>query len=78
MPNWKKVIVSGSDASLNNLNVANAITASGLYVSGSIIQFDLTQSFTPNFVITYDTSSYDLTFAPVAPGSSGTQGIIGP
>jgi hypothetical protein len=30
MPNWKKVIVSGSDASLNSLNVATALTASGL------------------------------------------------
>ncbi len=28
MPNWKKVIVSGSEASLNNLFVDNAITAS--------------------------------------------------
>jgi len=31
MPNWKKLIVSGSDASLNTLNVNNALTASGLY-----------------------------------------------
>ena len=30
MPNWKKIIVSGSDASLNSLNVATALTASGL------------------------------------------------
>ena len=28
MPNWKKLIVSGSDAALNSLNVANAVTAS--------------------------------------------------
>jgi hypothetical protein len=28
MPNWKKVIVSGSDASLNSLYVTNAVTAS--------------------------------------------------
>ena len=28
MPNWKKLVVSGSDASLNSLNVANAVTAS--------------------------------------------------
>jgi hypothetical protein len=28
MPNWKKVIVSGSDASLNSLNVSNGITGS--------------------------------------------------
>ena len=30
MPNWKKVIVSGSDAALNSLNVTSALTASGL------------------------------------------------
>ena len=28
MPNWKKLVVSGSDASLNSLNVNNAVTAS--------------------------------------------------
>ena len=27
MPNWKKLIVSGSDASLNSLNVTNNVTA---------------------------------------------------
>lgn len=30
MPNWKKVIVSGSDAALNSLNVTSSLTASGL------------------------------------------------
>jgi len=30
MPNWKKVIISGSDAALNSLVVTNAITSSGL------------------------------------------------
>lgn len=30
MPNWKKVIVSGSDAALNSLNVTTSLTASGL------------------------------------------------
>ena len=30
MPNWKKLIVSGSDAALNSLNVTSALTASGL------------------------------------------------
>lgn len=32
MPNWKKLIVSGSDASLNNLTVNNTVSAS--YFSG--------------------------------------------
>jgi len=30
MPNWKKLIVSGSDAALNSLNITSALTASGL------------------------------------------------
>lgn len=30
MPNWKKIIVSGSDASLNSLYVSSSFTASGL------------------------------------------------
>ena len=30
MPNWKKVIVSGSDAVLNSLDVVSSLTASGL------------------------------------------------
>jgi len=35
MPNWKKVIVSGSDASLNSLVVANNVTISGSLANGS-------------------------------------------
>lgn len=35
MPNWKKLIVSGSDASLNNLTVNNAVTASAFVGDGS-------------------------------------------
>jgi hypothetical protein len=30
MPNWKKLIYSGSDANLNSLNITNGLTASGL------------------------------------------------
>jgi len=42
MPNWKKVIVSGSDAALNSLNVTNLLSVTGssnltgsLNISGS-------------------------------------------
>ena len=39
MPNWKKVIVSGSDAALNSLNITNGLTVTGsLNVSGSTTQ----------------------------------------
>ena len=46
MPNWKKVIVSGSDAALNSLNVTSHFTASGLIyptvdgTSGQVILTD--------------------------------------
>ena len=35
MPNWKKLIVSGSDASLNTLTVNNAVTAGSFVGDGS-------------------------------------------
>jgi hypothetical protein len=35
MPNWKKLIVSGSSAHLYNLNVASAVTASYFVGDGS-------------------------------------------
>lgn len=35
MPNWKKLIVSGSDAALSNLDVTNAVTASFFVGDGS-------------------------------------------
>jgi hypothetical protein len=35
MPNWKKLIVSGSDAALNSLNITTSLTASGnIYPTG--------------------------------------------
>ena len=36
MPNWKKLIVSGSDANLNSLNIAADLTA-----SNALITYDL-------------------------------------
>jgi hypothetical protein len=37
MPSWKKVIISGSDAELNSLNVTTALTASGsAEITGSL------------------------------------------
>ena len=37
MPNWKKLIVSGSSANLLNLNVTNAVTASAFRGDGSAL-----------------------------------------
>ena len=35
MPNWKKVIVSGSDATLNNITASGNISASGTITAAS-------------------------------------------
>ena len=46
MPNWKKLVVSGSDASLQSLNITSALTASGLIypltdgTSGQVLSTD--------------------------------------
>ena len=37
MPNWKKLIVSGSSANLTNLSVTNAVTASYFKGDGSAL-----------------------------------------
>ena len=44
MPNWKKLLVSGSNAELNKLNVSTSFTSSGIHyptsdgLSGQFIQ----------------------------------------
>tara|TARA_R110000782_G_scaffold839_4_gene2993 strand:+ start:3647 stop:4810 length:1164 start_codon:yes stop_codon:yes gene_type:complete len=37
MPNWKKIIVSGSDASLTSLNISGNLTASAAYLESASI-----------------------------------------
>ena len=46
MPNWKKLITSGSNASLASLNVSSAITGSALTISGNSTVNNLTSSGT--------------------------------
>jgi hypothetical protein len=55
MPNWKKVIVSGSDASLNSLNVSSGITGSLLGTASYA-----TNALTASYVATAQTASYVL------------------
>jgi hypothetical protein len=62
MPSWKKVIISGSDAALNSLNVSTSLTASGITypntdgTSGQVVTTDgagnLTFSNVENTTIT--------------------------
>ena len=44
MPNWKKIITSGSDATLNSLNVTSGVTGS-LFGTASYATQALTASF---------------------------------
>lgn len=60
MPSWKKVIISGSDAALNSLNVTTNVTASSF-----------TGSFTGSFLGTASYATQALS-ASYAPGTSQT------
>lgn len=73
MPNWKKLVVSGSDASLNSLSVTNAVTAS--FFTGSFtgdgsgltnltvdISSLVTNSSFDDFTSSYNTGSFTGSF----------------
>ena len=51
MPNWKKIVLSGSSANLNNLTVDNAITASSLSVTGDITANRLTTNIVTQSIL---------------------------
>ena len=63
MPNWKKIITSGSDATLNSLNVTSGVTGS-LFGTASYATQALTASFatTSSFSNTTKVNSATLTF----------------
>ena len=63
MPSWKRVIVGGSDASLNSLNISAALTASGLMyptIDGTLGQALVTDG------------SGHLSFSTISSGGTGT------
>jgi hypothetical protein len=82
MPNWKKVIVSGSNASLNSLNVTSGLTVTGSFttvlgnglISGSLAIGNVTASATfgridaSNDVVAFSTSDINLkeNFTPIS------------
>ena len=78
MPNWKKVIVSGSDASLNSLNVTTYISASSfngshtgsLLGTASYASNALTASYVAN------ASSFPYTGSAIITGSLGVTGSV--
>ena len=61
MPNWKKVIISGSDAALNSLEITTHLTASGLIyptvdgTDGQALMTDGSGNLTFDDLITYVT-----------------------
>ena len=72
MPNWKKVIVSGSDATLNNIEATGGLTLGSLPTQTS-----------ENTILTIDSSGIvgtkEQSAGPQGPqGPVGTQGPTGP
>lgn len=63
MPNWRKVIVSGSDASLYSLKVTNGITGS-LFGTAS-------HATSASYALTVTTASYALTASFALNGGGG-------
>ena len=86
MPNWKKLIVSGSDAELNSLNITTALTASGLIyptIDGNLNEVLTTDGagnlfFSANgsSVFPY-TGSAIISGSLIVTGSSNLQGVTG-
>ncbi len=86
MPNWKKVIVSGSDASLNNITlsgnliVTGSTTVTSLIVSQSLFQYGTNTDVDTGTetVITIATGSYRSAFFDyvVVSGSNARAGTV--
>ena len=87
MPNWKKVIVSGSDASLNSLFVLTSITGSSFtgsftgslfgtssWASNAVTASYATQALTASYVAY--ASSFPYTGSALITGSLGVTGSI--
>jgi hypothetical protein len=71
MPNWKKVLVSGSDASLNSLYVNTSVTASifsgsfsgSLFGTSSWSRNSLTASSADNFIVRNNLTASNASFS---------------
>ena len=55
MPNWKKLITSGSNAALNTLNVTTSVTASSALIADftALILHENIASLEPMVLVTY-------------------------
>jgi len=72
MPNWKKVIVSGSDANLRNITASGDISASGLLHAS--LSFDTTP--VTDGVVVYDTAGGRFYYTGSYGGGSGGTIVI--
>ncbi len=72
MPNWKKVIVSGSDANLRNITASGDISASGLLHAS--LSFDTTP--VTDGVVVYDTAGGQFYYTGSYGGGSGGGTIV--
>jgi len=52
MPSWKKVLISGSDAALNSLNITNGITGSLLGTSSNALTASYVNPLAQDVIIT--------------------------
>ena len=79
MPNWKKVVVSGSNAELSKLNVSTALTASGIIYPTSDGSADqvLKTDGSGNLSFSSGTGTQGATGAQGAIGSKGQKGAQG-
>ena len=69
MPNWKRIVVSGSDATLNTLTVSNGITGS-LFGTSSFATQALSASFAPS------TPAFPFTGSAIVSGSLTVTGSL--
>ena len=70
MPNWKKVVVSGSNAELSKLNVSTALTASGIIYPTSDGSAD-------QVLKTDGSGNLSFSSGTGTQGATGAQGAIG-
>ena len=82
MPNWKKLITSGSDAALNSLNVSGNITGSSAQLNsvptGTSENKILLTDNSGNLVTRTDLSLQGATGSTGAQGPTGSTGSQGP
>lgn len=84
MPNWKKLIVSGSDATLNSLDVSTAVTAdiitantiNATTFNSQVVSSSVVFTSGSNIIGDELTDNHQITGSVFITGSLSTQGIV--